>query len=374
MSLRALLLLLLLLLWPAPAAAQPAPAAAQPVPVWLQIVRDTPLWSGPIDPAEQFTRLPRGAYALLQSNGLYRSLVYYPGDGVSRQPGVAWINTQDVQPSNAPPWIATSELDGAAALPAARDAPRRLAYLAPPQVTAPEVAVVDDTTGLLLYGQAAHARESPASTTKVLTALLALERAPSLDTTVPITVDGWAMAAADGSSVMGLVPGRRLTLRTLLYGLLLPSGNDAAEQLARSLDESRTGFVAAMNDRVAELGLRDTHFVNPSGVDAQSHYASAYDLAQLARVAMRDDTFRSIVATPAYAGEGFELRGHNPLIGAYPDADGVKTGTTDRAGHVIVASAVRAEHRLYVVVMHSDDLLGDCTALFDWAWSSFGWD
>jgi D-alanyl-D-alanine carboxypeptidase len=352
----------------------PTAVAAQLTPTWVQTQRETALWSGPSDPADQFTTVPSGSFALLQATGSPRSLVYYPGDGQSRLPGAAWISSEDLQPSAPPRWLATSELDGSAALPRPSDAPRRVAYLSPPPVSAPEVAVVDDTTGLLLYGQAAHARESPASTTKIVTAMLALESAPSLDTSVPITVDGWTMAAADGSSIMGLVPGKRLTIRTLLYGLLLPSGNDAAEQLASSLDESRAAFVAAMNVRIAELGLRDTHFVNPSGIDAESHYSSAYDLAQLARAAMRDPTFRAIVATPVYAAEGFELRGHNPLIGVLPEADGVKTGTTDQAGHVIVASATRAEHRVYVVVMHSDDELADCEALFDWAWSSFSWD
>ena len=97
------------------------------------------------------------------------------------------------------------------------------------------------------------------------------------------------MAAADGSSIMGLSPGQRLTIRTLLDGLLLPSGNDAAEQLARSVAESRDQFVGWMNaagDRRARPA--DTHFVNPSGLDADGHYSSAYDLAQLARRAMRD--------------------------------------------------------------------------------------
>src|SRR5213078_100628 len=116
---------------------------------------------------------------------------------------------------------------------------------------------------------------------------------------VRVAVDGWAMAAADGSSIMGLQPGQRLSIRTLLYGLLLPSGNDAAEQLALSAAESRDQFITWMNSTAAdELGLQDTHFVNPSGLDASDHYSSAYDLAQLARRAMHDDVFRDIVATP----------------------------------------------------------------------------
>jgi D-alanyl-D-alanine carboxypeptidase (penicillin-binding protein 5/6) len=281
---------------------------------------------------------------------------------------VAWLTAADAQPSGPPDWVAQSEVDTVA------DAPSRTAYLAPPDVSAPEVAVLDDRSGALLYGRAAHAREAPASTTKIATALVALDLAPSLEARVPITVDGWAMTSADGSSIMGLLPGTRLSVRTLLFGLLLPSGNDAAEQLATDLADSRADFIAAMNDRVAELGLRDTHFTNPSGLDAPNHYASAYDLAHLARAAMRDPTFRAIVARPRYVAEGFDLRGHNPLIGVVPGADGVKTGTTDAAGRVIVASVERDGQRIFVVVMHSDDLLADCTALLDWAWSAFDWD
>jgi D-alanyl-D-alanine carboxypeptidase len=125
---------------------------------------------------------------------------------------------------------------------------------------------------------------------------------------------------------------------------------------------------------VDELGLADTHFVNPSGLDAANHYSSAYDLAQLARRAMRDDTFREIVATPDIRSEGLALSGHNPLIGAYAGADGVKTGSTDAAGKVLVGSATHNGHRVYVVVMHSDDLLGDCSALLDWTWQEFAWN
>jgi D-alanyl-D-alanine carboxypeptidase len=156
--------------------------------------------------------------------------------------------------------------------------------------------------------------------------------------------------------------------------LLLPSGNDAAEQLALSVGETRVQFVGWMNAlAVNELGLADTHFLNPSGLDAQDHYSSAYDLAQLARRAMREDVLREIFASQQIRTDGFVLTGHNPLIGVYPGADGVKTGTTDAAGKVLVGSAVRNGHRVYVVVMHSDDTLADATALFDWTWQEFAW-
>ncbi|MDQ6675303.1 MAG: hypothetical protein M3069_31975 [Chloroflexota bacterium] len=342
---------------------------------WLRTVRDTDLWSGSADPSVKLTTLPLGSFVQPRAGSDQgRLLVYYPGDSATRQAGQAWVAAQDLAPSGPPPWIVTSELDGDTAPLAPPGAPHRLSPIAPPRVTAPEVAVVDDDTGLLLYGREPHARQAPASTTKIATAIVTLDHVPSLDAAVNVSVDGEAMAVADGSSIMGLSPGQRLSLRTLLFGLLLPSGNDAAEQLARSVAESRDQFITWMNSMAAEdLGLADTHFVNPSGLDADGHFSSAYDLAHLARRAMREDAFREIVATPQATSEGFVLSGHNPLIGVYPGADGVKTGSTEAAGRVIVGSAVRAGHRVYVVVMHTDDPLADSTALFDWVWQSFSW-
>jgi D-alanyl-D-alanine carboxypeptidase len=342
---------------------------------WLRTVRDSGLWSGPGDPAVQFTTLPLGSFLQPRAGSdSGRLLVYYPGDGATRQAGVAWIAAQDVAPSGPPPWIVSSELDGDYPVAVAGTAPRRVLPLAPPAVTAPELAVVDDDTGVLLYGRMPHAHEAPASTTKIATAVVTLEHVGSLDAAVRVTIDGPAMAVADGSSIMGLSPGQRLTLRTLLYGLLLPSGNDAAEQLAISVGESRTQFVGWMNSLASdELGLQDTHFANPSGLDADGHYSSAYDLAQLARRAMREDVFREIVATAEIRSDGFVLSGHNPLIGVYAGADGVKTGSTDAAGKVLVGSAVHGGHRVFAVVMHSEDELADTTALFDWTWQEFAW-
>lgn len=341
----------------------------------MRTVRATDLWSGPSEPSVKFTTLPVGSFLQpLAGSELGRLLVYYPGDSATRQAGQAWVAAQDLAPSGPPPWIVASELDGDTARPLQPGAPRRQIPIAPPPVTAPQVAVVDDGTGLLLYGRDPHAREAPASTTKIATALVTLEHAQSLDAGVAVTVDGEAMAVSDGSSIMGLSPGQRVSIRTLLYGLLLSSGNDAAEQLARSVSDSRDQFITWMNSAAAEdLGLADTHFVNPSGLDADGHFSSAYDLAALARRAMRDDVFTRIVASPQVQSQGFTLIGHNPLIGVYPGADGVKTGFTDSAGRVIVGSAVHDGHRVYVVVMHTDDPFADSTALFDWVWQSFSW-
>ncbi|MDQ6670335.1 MAG: D-alanyl-D-alanine carboxypeptidase [Chloroflexota bacterium] len=342
---------------------------------WLRTVRDTDLWSGSSDPSVKFTTLPLGSFVQPRAGSDQgRLLVYYPGDSATRQAGQAWVAANDLAPSGPPPWIVASELDGDTAPRPLPGAPHREIPIAPPRVTAPELAVVDDDTGLMLYGRDAHAHEAPASTTKIATAIVTLEHAQSLDAAVSVTVDGEAMAVSDGSSIMGLSPGQHVTIRTLLYGLLLPSGNDAAEQLARSISGSRDQFITWMNSMAAEdLGLADTHFVNPSGLDADGHFSSAYDLARLARQAMRNDVFTGIVAAPQVKSQGFTLVGHNPLIGVYPGADGVKTGSTDAAGRVLVGSAVHSGHRVYVVVMHSDDPLADSSALFDWVWQSFSW-
>src|SRR5439155_4452152 len=169
----------------------------------------TPLWSGPADPSIQFTTLPLGSFVVPRAGSeLGRLLVYYPGDGATRQAGLAWVAGPDVAPSGPPPWITSSEVDGDNATALAVPGPRRQVPIAPPPVSAPEIAVVDDETGLMLYGRAPHAHAAPASTTKIATALVTLEHAQSLDASVRVAVDGWAMAAAAGAAHRGLQTGQ----------------------------------------------------------------------------------------------------------------------------------------------------------------------
>jgi D-alanyl-D-alanine carboxypeptidase (penicillin-binding protein 5/6) len=172
---------------------------------------------------------------------------------------------------------------------------------------------------------------------------------------------------------MGIEPGRSVSLDTLLHGMMLPSGNDAAEQVALSLGGSRQQYVAWMNDEAAALGLKDTHFVNPSGMDAPGHYSSAYDMAMLARYAMQNPEFRTLAAARSFVGDDYYMHNLNPMLYTYAGADGVKIGYTDIAGRTIVASATHDGHRVYVSLMGSKNLQGDCTALFDWVWKTFQW-
>lgn len=251
--------------------------------------------------------------------------------------------------------------------------PRRVSESPPPDVSAQYVAILDEASGALLFGHDEHTRVAPASITKIATTLVALEREADLGRRIDVVVSGSAMAARDGSSIMGLEPGENVSLRTLLFGMMLPSGNDAAEQVALALGGSRESYVGWMNQRVLELGLRDTRFVNPSGMDATGHYSSAYDMALLGREAMRNDMFRQLASAPTYRGDGYRLTNLNRLIGAYRGADGIKIGSTRRAGKTIVASAVRGGHRVFVALLRSTDLPGDSTCLFEWTWRSFAW-
>jgi D-alanyl-D-alanine carboxypeptidase len=251
--------------------------------------------------------------------------------------------------------------------------PRQEGSESAPNVTASSVVVLDDASGKLLYGREAFMRRAPASVTKIATTMVALERGPDLNGVLTTTVSAAALLQCDGSSVMGLEPNDHVKLETLLYGMMLPSGNDAAEQVAFSLAGSRERYVGWMNDKVASLGLRDTHFVTPSGMDSDEHYSTAYDMALLGRYAMSNPRFRTLAATPFFVGDDYYMHNLNPLLGSYEGADGVKVGYTEIAGRTMVASATRGGHRVYVSLMGSRALAADAIALFDWVWRTFRW-
>ena len=244
--------------------------------------------------------------------------------------------------------------------------------LTAPAITAKAAVVVDGDTGRVLYGANAYQRRRPASTTKIMTAIIAIEHG-DLERTIVSDVDGSQMK---GSSIMGLRPGVRITARDLLYGLLLPSGNDAAVLLAENIDGTVPAFVDEMNRKASELGMDDTHFANPHGLDAAQHYSTAYDLARLGRYAMANSEFATIAGTVDWhlgMPSDYDLHNGNSFLTTYPGADGVKMGWTERAGWTLVASAVRDGHRVFVTVLDSTDRDADATALLDWAFASYHW-
>lgn len=238
----------------------------------------------------------------------------------------------------------------------------------PPQVSAAAAVVVDLDSGITLYARNADVPRPPASTVKIMTALLVLRNA---DIREKVVVS--ANAAATGGSRMGLVAGERLTVLDLLYGLLLPSGNDAAMALAEHIAGNEVAFVAQMNLMAAQMGLEHTRFANPHGLDAEGQYASANDLVRLARAALDYPVFVEIVRTSRARIAGRDLTNTNELLVSYPAADGIKTGTTDAAGECLVASISRRGHRLVAVVMGSRDRYADARALLNYAQDGWRW-
>ncbi len=242
--------------------------------------------------------------------------------------------------------------------------------VAPPLITARAAVIIEEPCGALLYGDNANQRLAPASLAKIATALVAAERA-DLSEIVDVRVDGTELALTTDSTVMGLEPGQQLSLRDLLYGLLLPSGNDAALAIAEHVSFTTTAFVDLMNDKVEQLGLSDTNFTNPHGLDEFGQYTSAFDIAMLGRELTRQPELAAIVRTTTYqpAWDGPPLWNGNRLVYS-PDSLGVKIGYTDAAQQTIVAAAERGGRRLIVSALGSSSIYDDAAALLDWAYAS----
>ncbi len=236
-----------------------------------------------------------------------------------------------------------------------------------PAVSAHSAVLYDGLSGEILYGKAENTTMGMASTTKIMTALVALEQ---YDLERPVSVrKEWA--GIEGSS-MYLKPGEQLTVMDLLYGLLLASGNDAATALAGLHPEGEAGFVAEMNRTARDLGLENTHFENPSGLDGEAHYTTAYELAVLAAYAMENERFAEIVSTQTIQVAGRWLKNHNRLL-AELDACGVKTGFTKRCGRCLVSAKEQNGRMLICVTLKAPDDWNDHKALYDYGFSLFQW-
>jgi D-alanyl-D-alanine carboxypeptidase (penicillin-binding protein 5/6) len=218
----------------------------------------------------------------------------------------------------------------------------------PPAINAVAAVVVEESTGRILYEKNALAKRSIASTTKIMTALVALENA-NVEDVVVIS----KRAASIGGSVAHLRQGERYTLKELLYALLLTSANDAAIAIAEHVGGSVEGFAVMMNKRARTLGAVNSNFVTPHGLDRENQYSTAYDVALITIEALKHPLFREIVSTASSYIPGRNLYNTNELLGAYPGADGVKTGYTGKAGRCLVTTAKRNDMRLISVVLGS---------------------
>jgi D-alanyl-D-alanine carboxypeptidase (penicillin-binding protein 5/6) len=227
--------------------------------------------------------------------------------------------------------------------------------------------------GRVLWARRENDKRAMASTTKIMTAIVAMENS-DLESLVTVP----ASARLVGYASPFLTAGKTLPLSELLEALLVKSGNDASIAIAEHIAGDEKRFVAMMNDKAAELGLSDTHFVNTHGLDAKGHYSTASDLAVLGRYAMRKEVFRRIVgqekATIDLSGDSEDVENTNLLLGRYEGANGVKTGMTNSAGYCIVASARRGGVELYAVVLGAkgeNSRLNDSRELLDWGFAHY---
>lgn len=235
-------------------------------------------------------------------------------------------------------------------------------------------AILVDGDGNVLFSRSGDVPMAMASVTKVMTAVVALESGLSLDTPIVATESVWDVYG----QTVGLVPGETYTLGELLRGLLVHSGNDAAVCIAEGVAGSLDAFVALMNEKAAELGMVGTHYVNPHGLDADGHQSTPADLVTLARYAMNNATFQTIVgstwATMTISGEEVTFTSTDELLDVYPGMRGVKTGYTDAAGRAFLGTATRGGVDLYVCVLgcgSDEQRWADVSRLLDWGFSHY---
>ncbi len=249
----------------------------------------------------------------------------------------------------------------------------------PPAVEAGAAVLMDADTGQVLYGKEERRRMQPASLTKIMTTLLALRRG---DLTEAVTMPAQAMDRMWESTTVGLRVGERTTMEELLYAMMLPSANDAANAVAIHLAGSLEEFVGWMNGAASDLGLEDTHFQNAHGLPDRRHYTTAYDMAQITRAALEDPRFAQIAGAASHtipATNKSRARGLSHLSkmvvpGAasyYPGAIAAKTGWTSSAGNCLMTAARREDRTLIVIILDSDYAVVDTAKLLDYGFGQF---
>lgn len=246
----------------------------------------------------------------------------------------------------------------------------------PPQVSAASWILYDESTDMTLAEWDADTRRPMASITKIMTVMLALENGDVDDEIVVSEI-----AAGQGGQEMDLVAGETVTLGALVRAAMVRSGNDAAAAIAEHIGGSIEGFVAMMNERASQLGMENTHFVNPNGLDANGHYSSARDMLTVTRQAMSMPEFeelarsRALVFPDAPDGAKRSASNTNRILNSYEGVIGVKTGETPNAGLTYVGAAERDGRRLFAVVFRSVGQrahFSDAIALYEWAFNDLG--
>jgi D-alanyl-D-alanine carboxypeptidase (penicillin-binding protein 5/6) len=248
----------------------------------------------------------------------------------------------------------------------------RVVLATPPEVSGRSAALMDGGSGRLLFEQNSREKLPMASTTKIMTAIVALEHG-ELDEKVIVAPEA---SGVEGSSIW-LSPGESHTLEDLLYGLMLRSGNDAATAIAIHIGGSVEGFARLMNQTARKIGAVDTNFMNPHGLHEENHYTTAYDLALIASYGMKKPGFEAIVSTKHHTipWEGHKwdraLRNKNKILWSYEGANGVKTGYTKKAGRCFVGSSKRDELQLIAVVLNFGPMFEESVALMDYGFANY---
>ncbi len=241
-----------------------------------------------------------------------------------------------------------------------------------PSLSAQSAVLLEPESGLVLFDQQADQNLSMASTTKIMTALLALEYAEQHGN--PIIELTEEMVTVEGSS-MGLLPGYRLSLYDITAGMMMSSGNDAANTLALYIGKTHEGFAKLMNERAQKIGMKNTNFVTASGLDDENHFSTAYDMALLGAEAMKNEDLAKIVASSSYKvsfenpKQTIQYRNHNKLLKMVDGCIGLKTGFTKKSGRCLVSAAERDGVRLIAVTLNAPDDWRDHSALFDYGFS-----
>lgn len=249
---------------------------------------------------------------------------------------------------------------------------QQVTFASPPEISAQAAVLIDVSSGRILFAKEPDVRLPIASLTKIMTAIVAIEHG-DLNDMVKASKNA---VGVEGSSIF-LRLGEELSLEDLLYGLMLRSGNDAAVAIAEHVGGSVEGFVYLMNEKARILGLENTHFMNPHGLDHPDHYSSARDLAILTSYALKNPTFQKIVSTQVktapLADEAWDRKwfNKNKMLRMYQGADGVKTGYTRLAKRCLVSSATRNERQLAVVVINDGNDWNDSARLLDYGFQEY---
>jgi len=241
-----------------------------------------------------------------------------------------------------------------------------------PKISAEGVIIIDLPSQVVLYEKNSQTRFPPASTTKIITSLVALDyyRLEEVLEVKKVITEG---------RTMGLVAGEKISVENLILGALIHSANDAAYVLAEGYPGGVPAFVVKMNEKVVSLGLTNTHFTNPVGFEDENQYTTAYDLAQICRIALENSLIKKITGTKliSVSDESYTLfhtlENVNLLLGKVPGVAGVKTGWTQQAGEVLSTVVKREKHEILIVLLKSDNRFGETEALINWVFDNFEW-